>query len=209
MQLNLIPTIPLCGCGCGLPLTLRDRRPRRFRKGHYVRWLIPAPEVRFWSHVKKDGPIPSHCPELGPCWIWTGGTNADGYGRIGRAGTKILAHRFSWELHNGPVPDGFHVLHHCDNPPCPNPAHLFLGTDADNVHDMLSKGRGPTGDRSGVRLHPELYCGERSSFAKLTEEQVREIRTLPGTLAAIASRFMVTAGTISMIRRGITWKSVK
>ena len=80
-------------------------------------------------------------PEVG-CWLWTGGMQNMGYGVItnGR-GSKKLAHRFSWELHNGPIPEGLHVLHRCDTPLCVNPHHLFTGTAKDNIDDAVAKGR--------------------------------------------------------------------
>jgi hypothetical protein len=93
-------------------------------------------ELRFWLHVEKtDG-----------CWIWTGSSNDAGYGVVW-TDDKILvgAHRFSYELHNEPITGGLFVLHRCDNPPCVNPEHLFLGTAADNVHDMIRKGRNRNG----------------------------------------------------------------
>jgi len=102
--------------------------------------------VLFRSLVAHLLEMPSGCLE------WTGGTNLNGYGTIGRggrAGGKASVHRVAWELANGPIPDGSHVLHHCDNPPCCQTeptegypeGHLFLGTRSDNMADMISKGR--------------------------------------------------------------------
>lgn len=82
--------------------------------------------------------MPSGCIE------WTGATNSNGYGHLGRGGRrepKVMAHRLAWELARGPIPAGMHVCHSCDNPPCCNVEHLFLGTRSDNMSDMVSKGR--------------------------------------------------------------------
>lgn len=94
---------------------------------------------RFWSKVDRNGP--AH-PELGTrCWVWTASTAA-GYGNFCvRRPLNVGSHRFSWELSNGPIPEGLWVLHRCDNRRCVNPAHLFLGTAKDNVRDMIAKGR--------------------------------------------------------------------
>lgn len=99
---------------------------------------------RFWAKVTQDGPVPVHRPELGPCWLWLAATNPSGYGKMskgGHAAPLVAAHRLSWELHYGPVPDGLFVLHRCDNPPCVRPDHLFLGTHDDNMADATAKGR--------------------------------------------------------------------
>ena len=96
------------------------------------------------------------------CWGWTGPSHNAGYGQIYHDNMDFLAHRVAYELFIGQIPDGMHVLHHCDNPPCTNPTHLFLGTHADNMHDMVVKGRSQRGERNGR--------------ARLTEDQVLEIR---------------------------------
>ena len=92
-------------------------------------------EERFWEKVKKST----------DCWNWTAGTNSKGYGRILNSRKEcegeISAHRLSWVLHNGPIPEGLQVLHNCDNPPCVRPDHLFLGTNLDNMRDKKNKGR--------------------------------------------------------------------
>ncbi len=134
-------------------------------------------EQRFWDFVQKsDG-----------CWTWSGDRIVDGYGRIRVHGRLVLAHRMSWELHFRPIPDGLDVLHHCDNPPCVRPDHLFLGTPADNSADMVAKGR---------------HYGSH----KLTAEDVQTIRRSRDTAANLATRFSVTRSTVYYIRARKTWK---
>lgn len=178
-------------------------------KGAYKKKVQPLAE-RFCLKVHKRGPD--------DCWPWTGARHPTGYGIIvsGEIGfAPKRAHRIAWELTNGPIPDGLCVLHRCDNPPCVNPAHLFLGTDADNVADMVKKGRQARGDRHRARLYPEkLARGESHSSSKLTEEQVREIRRIFikssrafGALA-LARRFGVVDSTILRAIRKETWGHV-
>jgi transcriptional regulator with XRE-family HTH domain len=126
-----------------------DRAPgsRDMCGKHHRYWLAHTPKdqrppiikPKFWDFVDKDGPEVAGRSHLGRCWVWTGPANEKrgGYGRWRRA----LAHRHSWELANGPIPDGLWILHHCDNPPCVNPAHLYAGTHLDNMRDMAERGR--------------------------------------------------------------------
>ena len=173
---------------------------------HYFRWRkhgrlhlepLPEPAERFWAKVNKNGPV--H-PTFGPCWVWIAGKFRHGYGAIAIAGRLRKAHRFSWELHFGPIPDGLCVLHRCDNPSCVNPDHLFLGTDADNMADRDQKGRQAKGQRH---------------LAKLTEDQVREIRrryqrdsAISGS-TALAREFGTSHQTILRVVKNHCWKHVK
>ncbi len=153
------------------------------------------PARAFWPKVNKDGPIPPHQPQLGPCWIWTGRKTSQGYGRLGERYANI--HRLSWQIHNGNIPDGLCVLHRCDNPPCVNPAHLFLGTYTDNARDMVSKGR-----NRGPR-------GETHSWAKITEMQAREVilrKERGESLRDVCKALNQPETTIANIYYGHTWK---
>jgi hypothetical protein len=116
------------------------------------------PRERFWAKVQIGAPA--------LCWPWMGGKNERGAGLFGaQTGGRhmVQSHRYAWQITQGEIPEGMHVLHTCDNPACCNPDHLWLGTHADNMADMKAKGRGRNGHTFGYR-------------AKLSAEQVREIR---------------------------------
>lgn len=144
---------------------------------------------RFWAKVDRSG---------GPdaCWPWTACRNERGYGYFW-TGRVAKAHRVAYELSSGlPPPAHLDVCHRCDNPRCCNQTHFFLGTRADNTADMLAKGRGAD------------FRGENNGRAKLTAEQVREIRATSGLLREAAARFGVTMAQVSDIRRGKSWAHV-
>lgn len=161
-------------------------------------------ERRFWDKVDK---IP------GGCWLWTASTRHKGYGAfVYRRDGKTVngrAHRYSYELHVGPIPDGLMVLHSCDTPACVNPSHLFLGTNTDNVRDMIAKDRKVKGGTYGPG---DYERGERHHNARLTEADVREIRRLAsiGTpQAKIAKQFGTSQGNISPIVNRKAWDHVE
>lgn len=168
------------------------------------KWKVNHVVERFWSGVNKFGHPKG-------CWIWTRYRDEDGYGHFNIHRKDILAHRFSWMIHNSlPIPDGMLICHDCDNPPCVNPDHLFIGTHQDNRQDAVNKGRTAKGDKSGMRLHPGLLQGEKHGNAKLTTEQVIEIRRLKHTLSSrqLSERHGVTQAYIRAIILGLSWKHI-
>lgn len=148
---------------------------------------------RFWRKVNKCGPTPTHRPDLGACWLWTGHRMKPfGHGQLGvggRGAGLILAHRASWWIHHSVLPAGVCVCHKCDNGSCVNPAHLFLGSRAENNRDMAVK--------------------NRSGRSKLSPPDVLEIRRLRETtnltLSALGSRFGVGMSTISAVVNNQNW----
>lgn len=133
------------------------------------------------------------------CWEWIAALAGRGYGQIKEPGTRrqIYAHRLSYLIHYGSIPDGLHVLHVCDNPKCVKPSHLFLGTCKDNLQDMKNKDR--------------HLKGERNTMAKLTDEKVRQIHTLNKSglsQGKIAKIYRVSQGQIWRILHGIRWNHI-
>lgn len=131
------------------------------------------------------------------CWLWTGWMNWAGYGRWKNdAGKEVLAHRASWEHHNGPIPNGLDVLHKCDVRCCVNPAHFFLGTQADNNADCRSKGR---------HVAP---AGALHGRAKLSEREVLAVLGDPRPATVLAAKMGMHPTSLTAIRRGKNWRTL-
>jgi hypothetical protein len=178
---------------CSIDDCDRPMKARGWCKMHWHRWYvygetcrpaeIPARwQARFWSKVERSE----------GCWTWTANTNQSGYGMFAHpARGMISAHRVSWEIANGPISDGAHVLHSCDNRTCVNPSHMRLGSHDDNMRDMAER--------------------ERSRTTKLTASDVSTIRELARTgrsLRSIAREFRISPGNVGFIIAGKTWKHV-
>lgn len=151
---------------------------------------ITPSEKRFWSKVKK-----------GPgCWEWQGGKYYNGYGQFYERPNKTTAHRFSYKLFFGSVPEELKVCHWCDNRSCVRPSHLFLGTQKDNMQDMISKGR---------RVHSPRK-GEANGMAKIGEKEVKAIREeySKGGISArkLGSKFNISESQTLRIVNRESWK---
>lgn len=172
---------------------------------------------RFWSKVNRRGRLPdqskSYYRGLGQCHEWTHALTSAGYGQINVGGRPLPAHRVSWVLSKGGIPDGKHVLHRCDNPMCVNPDHLFLGTPKDNATDRTTKGRTASGEAHGSVTKPESTVrGEQHFAALLTENDVLEIRRLYAETSASAKKlakiFRVNPVCIQKIIAFRSWSHV-
>lgn len=139
-------TCPACG---------KEFKFKTSMSGH-MRHCTVTHEDMFWQHVNKNGP--------NGCWIWNRYRQRQGYGWVCVKGRYWLAHRLAWEFVKGQVPAGLFVLHKCDNPPCVNPDHMFLGTHQDNCDDKIAKGR--------------MAVGEMVKRVVLNERKVKRIRWL-------------------------------
>jgi len=145
-------------------------------------------EERFWKKVRKTG----------TCWLWTGAIDSWGYGQIKIQGKSKKASRLSYELHYGTIPVGLMVLHSCDRPICVNPNHLWLGSNTDNMQDMVKKGR--NSDKTG----------EHNGNSKLKRKDIEKIRKMYNTgiysKTEIGKLFLISGGHVGRIIMGYMWK---
>lgn len=148
--------------------------------------------AKFWSRVQIKG--------LLDCWEWTGAKEPRDYGHTqGTRGENTRAHRLSWELTYGVIADDMYVCHKCDNPPCCNPVHLYLGTPKENAQDR---------DRRKRRRPPK---GIDNGRAKLKESDIKEIRSLIAqgiTQTVIAKKYGICRGGVSKIKLGKSWSHI-
>jgi HNH endonuclease len=184
--------------------------------------------ARFWSNVDRRGPIPSHCPDLGPCWLWVGGRHYNGYGRFSYDCATRASHRVAFLIEHGHLPMPC-ALHKCDNRGCCRPSHLVEGTRAENNADMIAKGRDrkARGARSASRLHQKTrprgpahaaLCapknpvrGARHHSAKIVEADVHLIRRLRARgvgPTVIGRRLQITRQMVWLILTGKNWRHV-
>lgn len=203
------PSPPLCACGCGKPVKKAGTRARwnKWIHGHHAPSFLPSHKVhrqafasRFWQNVDKTD----------DCWLWTGRLNSGGYGVVKYKGKDQTAHRVSYDLNYGSIPEGMDICHSCDvkYPPhdityrhCIRPDHLWPGDAAANRQDCVAKGR------------HTIKQGEDNGNVKLTRRQVAEIRSCYSagnvSQAALAKEYSVNQSAISCIVRRATWRHVR
>lgn len=181
---------------------------RHYCKGycikHYRRWCAHGdPSVSLTEPVPAKMRFMASFKVVGECWIWTGTINHQGYGVIAvgsktdRSKRNVLAHRFSFEMHKGPIQRGLNACHRCDTPACVNPEHLFPGTHADNVADKVVKGRQPKGARHAQAKIDDSIVLAIVNFVKAGRSHTE-----------VAKQFGVSRPLVSMIASGKRWAHV-
>jgi hypothetical protein len=155
-----------------------------------------------WEHIRNPKTVEQRFGEKadksGDCWIWIASKMGKGYGGFWYKGRFQRAHRVSWQLHFGEIPAGMFVCHHCDNPLCVNPSHLFLGTNADNVKDCRAKGRHINGERNG-----------RAKLSHHDIPIIQELAKFGFTQKYLSKHFGVSRQNIASIIYRKTWKHIQ
>lgn len=180
-------------CDCGVEKILSSKNFLRAKSCGCIKSKVSKKNcedrtISFWDRMKK----------VGDCLEWSGSRDKDGYGTLRRGKIDHKAHRVAYELKNGQIPKGMCVCHTCDNPPCCNPDHLFLGTIKENNRDRTSKGR--------------TAMGEKNGLSKLKDEdiiKIRKMHTMGISQQKIADIFGVFQTSISRICRCVSWKHIK
>ena len=160
--------------------------------------MLTAEQVRFFSHVQLTT----------GCWLWTAAMNEKGYGVFGRGKRTYKAHRVSYEYAHGTIPDGLCVLHRCDTPACVNPAHMFLGTRADNNADMKAKGRQKTGSSRRVTFYKRGSCHHEAVMCEALVSHLRHLRHTGYSYSQLAREFGIGLTTAYKIATRKTWTHV-
>jgi hypothetical protein len=152
-----------------------------------IKGMHGTPQERFWTYVDKK--------DRDECWIWTGRRDRGGYGTLRTKTSQVRAHRVSFEIHKGEIPEGMVIRHTCHNPPCVNPNHLLSGTNLDNVMDKVLAGRCRTNED-----HPNT---------KFSNEVVAQVRAAKGKRKDIAKQFGISESQVGNIRSGAQRPPIK
>ena len=159
---------------------------------------------RFWSRVNKDGPTNTRRPDLGPCWLWTGSRYTQKgrktYSQVTYEGRRITAHRASYLMHGGIVPDGHDIMHRCDTKPCVRPDHLTTGTRSENLRDGFAN-----------PANKGVCAGENNGRARLTWDDVHNIRRAletGGRTHELAAIYGLHPSYVTAIKAGRKWSEV-
>lgn len=166
-------------------------------RGVFSHFNDGRPRVRPTAERFEEKYIPE--PNSG-CFLWLSYVGTNGYAsfHVNKVGDR-RANRVAWELYRGPIPDGMHVLHKCDNRVCVNPDHLFLGTHLDNMRDMKAKGR---------LIVAPITKGEASPLHKLTLLQAKEIKYSSVSYTKLAAKFCVSVAAVQKIKHNKMWKDI-